>query len=99
MFYWPISFPFAILHVDLWSLGHMADRNGSIALMNAMCDMTQFVVVVPGPDETSATLTSHSMQHVLMKFGMCHLVVLDDGTPFEGAFIAMYQTLHLNYDI
>ena len=64
-----------------------------------MCDMTQFVVVVPVPDETSATLASHFMQNVLLKFGMCHLVVIDDGTPYKGPFVAMCQSLNLNYDV
>ena len=50
-----------------------------------MYDMSQFVVVVPVPDESSAILASYFMQHVLMKFGLCHLVVLDDGTPFKEA--------------
>ena len=48
-----------------------------------MYDMSQFVVVVPVPDESSAILASYFMQHVLMKFGLCHLVVFDDGTPFK----------------
>ena len=87
------------LHVDLWSPGHMADHDGYKALVNTMCDITQFVVIVPVPDETSATLTSHFMQHVLLKFGMCHLVVIDDGTPFKGAFVAMCQVLNLNYGV
>ena len=39
------------------------------------------------------------MQHVFMKLGLCHLVVLDDGSPFKGAFIAMYDALNLNYDV
>ena len=34
-----------------------------------------------------------------MKFGLCHLVVLDDGSSFKGAFIAMYDALNLNYDV
>ena len=33
-----------------------------------------------------------------MKFGLYHLVVLDDSTPFKGSFIAMCQALNLNYD-
>ena len=64
-----------------------------------MYDMSQFVVVVPVPDESSVTLASYFMQYVLMKFGLCHLFVLDDGIPFKGAFIAMCQALNLNYDI
>ena len=34
-----------------------------------------------------------------MKFDLYHLVVIDDGTPFKGNFVAMYQMLHLTYDI
>ena len=67
--------------------------------MNAMCDMSQFVVVVPVTNESSAILAENFFQHVLMKFGLCHLVVIDDGTPFKGAFVAMCKALALNYDI
>ena len=91
--------PFAILNVDLWLPEHMTDRNGRISLMNTMCDMVQFVVIVYMLDETSTTLASHFIQHILMEFEMCHLIVLDDCTPFKGTFVAMCQTLNLNYDI
>ena len=67
--------------------------------MNAMCDMSQFIVVVPVPDESSVTLADHFFHHILMKFGLCHLVVLDDGIPFKGACVAMCKSLKLNYDI
>ena len=99
MFSWPISSPFAILHVDLWIPGHHTDLNGYMALMNAMCDMSQFFVVVPVPNKSSATLAFFFIQHVLMKFGLCHLVVLDDGNPFKGSFIVMCDALNLNYDV
>ena len=87
---------------------HHTDSNDYMALMNVICDMSQFVVIVPVPDESSATLASYFMQHMLLKFGfvpvfdessttlasyfmqhvllkfvLCHLVVLDDGTPFK----------------
>ena len=64
-----------------------------------MYDMTQFIMVVPVPDETSVTLASHFMQHVLLKFGTCHLVVIDDGAPFKGVFVTMCQALNRNYDV
>ena len=99
MFSWPVSYPFTILHVDLWMPGNHTDRNGYIVLMNTMCDMIQFVVVVSVPNESSTTLASFFMQHVLMKFVICHLVVLDDGSPFKGDFIAMCDVLSLNYDV
>ena len=82
MFSWFISSPFTILHADLWIPGHYTDSNGYMALMNVMCGMSQFVDLVPG--ESSTTLASYFMQHVLLKFGLYHLVVLDDGTPFKG---------------
>ena len=61
MFSWPVSSPFAILHADLWMPGHFKDRNSNVALMNVMCDMTQFVVVVPVPNEVASTLAEHFM--------------------------------------
>ena len=75
MFSCPVSSPFAILHADLWVPGHFTDNDGDADLMNVMCDMTKFVVVVPVPDETSATLAEYFMQHVLLKFGICHLLI------------------------
>ena len=70
-----------------------------MALMNTISDMSQFVVVIPVPNEISATLESCFMQHILMKFSLCHLVVLNDGSPFKGVFIAMCDALNLNYDV
>ena len=40
MFSWPLSIPFAILHVDLWMPGKFTDSKGNTALMNAMCDIS-----------------------------------------------------------
>ena len=98
-FSWSVSSPFGILRVDLWMTGHHTDENGNMALMNSMCGMSQFVVVFPVPDESSTILASYFMQHVLMKVGLCHLVVLDNLTPFKGDYIAICQALNLNYDI
>lgn len=64
-----------------------------------MYNMNQFIVVVSIPDQTSATLASHFMQHVLMKFDFFCLIVLDNSTPFKGSFIAMCQYLNINYDV
>ena len=99
MFSWPVSYPLAINHLDQWMPGHHTGPNGYIALMNTMCNMSQFVVVVPVPNESSDTLPSFFMQHFLMTFGLCNLVFLDNGIPFKGAFIAMCDALSLNYDV
>ena len=79
--------------------GHSTDCNNNVARMNVMCDMTQFVIVVQVPNEKLATLTEHFMQHVLLKFEICHFFILDDGSPFKGVFTAMCKALKINYDI
>ena len=72
IFSWSISSYFTILHVDLWLPGHFIDRNCNVLLMNVMCDMNQFVIVVPVPNKIEATLAEHFMQHVLLnlEFGI-----------------------------
>ena len=67
--------------------------------MNVMCNITQFVVVVPVPDENSVTLVKYFMQYVLLKFGICHPLILDDGSPFKDVFTAMCKSLNINYDV
>ena len=64
-----------------------------------MCAMTQFVIVVPVPNETTSTLAEYYMQYVLLKLGVCHLVILDDGSPFKGLFLTICKPLNVNYDI
>ena len=58
MFSWPVRSHFSIIYVNLSMPGHYSDPNDYIALMNDMYDMSQFVVVVPVPDKSTATLTS-----------------------------------------
>ena len=59
MFSWPVTSPFAIIKVEFWIPGKYSDSNGNMVLINAMCDMLQFVVVVSVPDEYSATLVDY----------------------------------------
>ena len=67
--------------------------------MNVMCDMTQFIIVIPVPNETSATLVDHFMQHAHLKFSICYLIILDDGSPFKIHFSVMYKALNIKFDI
>ena len=78
MFSWLVSSLFAILHTDLQLLCHFTARNGNVVLMDIMCDMTQFIIVVLVSNKIVAILAEYFMQHVLLKFGICRLVSLDD---------------------
>ena len=99
VFSWPVRSSFVILHIHLWIPGHPKDSNDYIALMNAMCDMNQFVVVVHVHDDSSSLLAKTFMHYVLIKFGICHLVAMDDENPFKWAFIVICECLHLNYNV
>lgn len=67
--------------------------------MNAMCDRTQFIVVVLVPNETESALVDHSMHHVLLKFSIYHLVLLDDDRRLKVVFSEIYKELYINFDI
>ena len=55
--------------------------------MNSMCDLTQFVVSSPTTDITSVALTELFMSTVVLTFGMCSVVVVDDGSNFKNVFL------------
>ena len=67
--------------------------------MNAMYDITQFIVVVLVPNETESALVDHFMHHVLLKFSIYHLVLLDDDRRLKGVFSEVYKELYINFDI
>ena len=64
-----------------------------------MCDMNQFVVVIPVTNETSITRVDHFIQHVILKFDSYHLVILDDDIPFKSVFCSMNKELNINLGI
>ena len=64
-----------------------------------MCDIIQFIITVPLSDCTSVIISQYVMQDVLMKFGLCHLVIIDDIIPFKSNFTAMCDCLTINYKV
>ena len=97
-FSWPVTSPFWIMHVDLWSPGHITQTNGKKGyLLNAMCDLTQFVVSTPTTDISSANLAQIYMENVIFNFGTSAIIVVDDGSTFKGVFQEMCKHLKLTY--
>ena len=84
-----------ILYADLWYPGDFTNYTGIHYLFNVICDLTQFVVVVPVPGATSALIAKYFMQKDLLKFGLCLLVATNDVTPFKAAFTTAYDLLKL----
>ena len=80
-FSWPVTVPFWIMHVDLWSPGAIEDEVGQKGyLMNSMCNISQFIISSPTTDITVVHLGQLFIADVIFAFGMCSVVVIDDGS-------------------
>ena len=61
-FSWPVTIPFYIMHVNLWDAGtSLSKKSASRHILNAMCDLSQFVVY---------TITTKTYVEHLMKLSM-----------------------------
>jgi hypothetical protein len=103
-FSWPVTIPFYIMHVDLWSPGHTnnaaiststysKEQNGY--LLNSMCDLTQFVISTVTYNTTALELSQLFMSNVVLSFGMCAVIVVDEGSNFKGVFQEMCSILKI----
>ena len=98
MFSWPVSTPFFILHIDLWQPGKTEEVfSGSTHLFAAMCDLTGFIICHPVGDTTTAGLAWIFMEEVLLKVGLCGLVVVDAASAFLSVFRDMCEVLGLRF--
>ena len=66
-------------------------------LMNSMCDLTQFIVLSPTLDIDTASLAQLFVSDVITNFGMCSVVVIDDGYTFKSVFVGMCTSLNINH--
>ena len=86
------------MYVDLWSPGVNEDMDVNKGyLMNSMYDITQFIVSSPTFDITAAHLAQFFCVDVIFSFGMCSVVVIDDGSSFKYVFMDMCKKLGLTY--
>jgi len=94
---WPITTPFAILSVDIWKPGATVNPRGFKTLLNVMCDMTQFVVSSAIERTDSSYIARIFMETVLLKFGICAMVVVDEGSEYRRTFEQMCKTLKISF--
>jgi len=97
MYSWPLGSPFATIHVDLWQPGEAKSKTGIKYFLNAMCDMTQFIIITPTKDIHAHTLAHLFMQEVLLKVGFCVTIMVDDGSSFKAEFKSMCEILNIRY--
>ena len=96
-FSWPVTLPFYIVHVDLWSPGDSMKKfkTKEHTLLNTMCDLTQFVVSIKTAHTSAEPLATLFMEHVTLTFGMTAVVVVDADSRFKGAFQKMCDVLKI----
>ena len=92
---WPLLTPFAIISADIWSPGDIVSPTGAKCILNVMCDMTQFVISIALSHVNSAELARAFMESVLLKFGFCLVLVVDDDKKFMAIFESMTKALKI----
>ena len=98
VFSWPVTTPFAIVSVDIRSPGDISSDDGQKYLFGNMCDMSQFVVIQGCRNKESSTVAHLLMEGFLLKFGLCLMIICDQGSEnrkiFEKACGALNIRIH-----
>eukprot|EP00956_Cyclotella_meneghiniana_P020963 scaffold37640_cov83-Cyclotella_meneghiniana.AAC.2 len=91
----PITAPFMVVHIDGYSAGSGKNFDGESTYLIAACGMTGFAVMEPvsTPD---ATGFAKCLMRILLRFGLCHTLVLDKASPFLGVFREVCALLQFN---
>ena len=98
-FSWPITAPFSILHVDLWSPGIATSADRHTHVLGTMCNLTGFVILVPLKSILSNNLAVAFMERVLLQIGFCHIVYVDADNKFRSVFEVMCNSLSLSASV
>ena len=77
----------------------MSDFKGRHHLMKSICDMTQFVVDIATEYITASHLAQLFMESVLLKFGLCAVLIVDADSKFKGNFVEMAECLNIKVHV
>ena len=75
---------------------NVSDYEENTYLLNTMCDLTQFFVTVGVSNILSVALSVCLFENILLKFRLCGLMVIDDGSNFKGIPIDVYEYLNIS---
>jgi hypothetical protein len=81
--------------VDAYKVGNHASFEGDAAYVIACCGMTGFAAIEPVKHATSQTFASAVIK-IQLKFGLCHMIILDKDSKFFCAFKEVCNLLQLN---
>ena len=83
---WPLLTPFVIISAGIWSPGETTSGTCAKCILNCVCGMSQFVVAVADQHVNASELTRAFVANVLLKFGLCLVIVVDDPSLFKVFF-------------
>jgi len=75
----------------------VTDKDDNKSYLLNFCDITQFMVATPTFNTTATYLATQFMEHVVLTFGMCAVVVINDGSPFKSTFKELCNILRIKY--
>jgi hypothetical protein len=81
----PISAPFMVIFADGFAAGAHANFDGDKTYLITMDGMTGFAVMEP-VRQTNAKGFAEALMRILLRFGLCHTLVLDKDSKFFGVF-------------
>ncbi len=91
----PIKASFLVLHFDAYAAGNHAGFKGSECYLIGCCGMTGFACMEPITNTSAATFASAIMK-MLLRYGFCHMAVLDKDTKFFGVCSDTLDLLEIN---
>ena len=92
---WPLLTPCTVISMDIWSPGDTVSPTGAKHMLKCMCNMSTFVVGVAVKHVSSSELSRVFMEKVLLKFGLCLVVLVNAGTAFMHIFVAIMKVLKI----
>jgi hypothetical protein len=95
MFNFPIKAPFLVLFIDAYSAGKHSSFDGSEVYLIVCCSMTRFASEESIQHADSKTFVSGIMR-VPLRYGFCHMAVLDKDSNFGGVCSEAFDLLQIN---
>jgi hypothetical protein len=94
----PITSPMMVIHADGYQAGAITTFEGDSLFLICSCGMTAFSVIEPVKTKDSKGFAA-ALMRVLLRFGLCHTLVLDKASAFFGVFQEVVVLLNMNFHV
>ena len=94
----PVTAPFLVIHADGFSAGAQKNFDGESTYLIVACGMTGFAVMEPVKKADAAGFAA-ALMRIMMRFGLCHTLVVDKASAFFSVFKEVVELLRLNLHV